>query len=209
MKTPEINIVVLASGLSSRMGEQKLLLPLKGKTLLDHVLIKAKSSCISKLLTVVPAKNKEIKKIVFSHNARLICNFQPENGIGSSLALGVKNLPKTTDAVIVLLGDQPEIQIEDINRITDYFLNHCSSLANPGTSGTIIQTCYKDKRCGHPVLFSKEFFQAICQLNGDSGGKHIIRSNPRNLIKIHSPNIYPCDIDTPNDYQKLLIRNKV
>lgn len=57
---------------------------------------------------------------------------------------------------------------------------------------------------GHPVLFSKHFFSDLEQLTGDQGGKGIIQANLKYVVRYHSPNHYPVDIDNPEDYQKLL-----
>ena len=73
---------------------------------------------------------------------------------------------------------------------------------------TIIQTKYHNGRIGHPILFSYHFFDELKSLNGDVGGKEVIRENSQFLFQCWSANEYPEDIDTPNDYKRLLQQEK-
>lgn len=108
-------------------------------------------------------------------NSEVINNTNPEKGIGFSLALGMRNIPETADAVMIFLGDQPELKRDDIQRVLNRFNEQYSATNN--RSKIIVQTQYIDGKIGHPILFSKFFFFDLSILDGDRGGNHIIHSN--------------------------------
>jgi molybdenum cofactor cytidylyltransferase len=200
----EVYGLVPASGFSRRMGKQKLLLTWKNVPLLEHVLITAQNSSLSGVLTIIPTGDEERSRINRLCNCHTVYNDNPERGIGYSLALGIRHIPKTADAVIILLGDQPELKREDIERVINRFQEHY--VENQGHSKIIVQTQYMDKKVGHPILFSKHFFSDISQLEGDRGGNQIIASNMKYVSFVESINSYPEDIDTMEDFNRLLDR---
>jgi molybdenum cofactor cytidylyltransferase len=200
----EVYGIVPASGFSRRMGKQKLLLSWQDVPLLEHVLITARNSSLRGVLTIIPAGDEERSKISGQCNCHTVYNDNPERGIGYSLALGIKHIPRTADAVIILLGDQPELKQDDIERVIIRFQQHY--IENHGHSKIIIQTQYTDNKVGHPILFSKHFFSDISQLDGDRGGNKIITSNLQYVSLVESINSYPDDIDTMEDFTRLLDR---
>lgn len=198
----EVYGIVPASGFSRRMGRQKLLLSWQNKPLLEHVLSTANNSSLKGVLTVIPAEDEERRRIALQANTNVINNTFPEKGIGFSLALGMRHLPKTADAVMILLGDQPELKREDIQKVLNCFNELYSETINH--SKLIVQTQYIDGIIGHPILFSKSFFSDFSHLDGDRGGNHIIHSNFQYVNRVNSIHQYPQDIDTINDYECLL-----
>jgi molybdenum cofactor cytidylyltransferase len=206
MKTNLIEVygIVPASGFSRRMGSQKLLLPWRNKALLEHVLETTNLSALNGVFTVIPDGDMERKRIALNTGVHVITNTKPEKGIGHSLALGISQIPDTADAVMILLGDQPELHLEDIERVLSCFMNIYSD--NRQSSKLIAQTRYTDGKIGHPILFSKEFFPALAGLEGDRGGNKIIQTNDRYVNYVNSQYPYPPDIDTKSEYEYLLAR---
>jgi molybdenum cofactor cytidylyltransferase len=200
----EVYGIVPASGFSRRMGRQKLLLSWQNKPLLEHVLRTANNSYLNGVLTVIPADDEERKKLALQTNSEVIINTNPEKGIGFSLAMGMRHIPKTADAVMIFLGDQPELKQDDIQSVLNRFNQLYSETNNH--SKIIVQTQYIDGKIGHPILFSKPFFSELSLLDGDQGGYHIIHSNIQYVTRVNSIYRYPPDIDTIKDYECLLNR---
>lgn len=203
----KVCILILASGFSRRMGEQKLLLPLKEKTILEQTLSNVLKSRIRKqdIYVVVPNNDRQRRKMIENHSVQLVINDRPDLGMGSSLAKGIRSIHvEDYDAVMILLGDQPEIKTQDINLVHQQFLKRFH--IEGAISQVIIKTAYRDQRKGHPILFSKHYFTELASLTGDFGGRDIIEKNQQYVRLVHSPNNYPNDIDTPEDYQRLLER---
>jgi molybdenum cofactor cytidylyltransferase len=199
--------IILASGFSRRMGEQKLLLPLKDKTILEQTLSNILKSRVLKqdIYVVVPNNDRQRRNMVEDHSVQLVINDRPDLGMGYSLAKGIHSIPvEDYDAVMILLGDQPEIKSEDINLVHQQFIKRFHQ--EEEIPQVIIKTAYRDQRKGHPILFSKHYFAALAKLSGDVGGRNIMKKNQQYVRFVHSPNNYPDDIDTPLDYQHLLER---
>ncbi|WP_066062342.1 nucleotidyltransferase family protein [Neobacillus soli] len=195
--------IVLASGLSKRMGSQKLLLSWKDQPLLEHILMKTSQVPLTGVICVLPADETKRLEIASKNGCQIVRNNNPGLGMGGSLALAVRSVPVTADAVIILLADQPELNSDDIEQVRKVYLQEASLHKEK----LIIQTNYADGKIGHPILFSKSFFSELSQLKGDQGGKHIIQSNLENVLFYRSKNNYPSDIDTIDDYCHLLKRH--
>lgn len=199
---PNVYGIILASGLSRRMGKQKLLLPWGKDTIFDQVIRTVKKSKLQEIYVVIPYVDRERKKITDFHDIYPVLNENPSLGMGSSLSLAIKSLPEKADAVMVLLADQPEIHSEDINVGYDYFCKQYTLKR----SKVIIQTNYQNGKKGHPILFSKHFFKELSSLYGDVGGKQIIKAHSDFVTHTKSKNNYPQDIDTPADYTRLVYK---
>lgn len=194
--------IVLASGQSIRMGKPKLLLSWNGATLIEHVLTKTSIVPFDEVKVVIPDQNKRLQKMAHLYQCTSIYNASPHMGLGHSLSLAFQSLPISSEAAIILLGDQPTISAEDIQKVWLAFKRvrseqvYCPKI--------IIQMKYRDSKVGHPTLFSHHFFSELRSLIGDKGGKEIISRNSRFLFLCTSKNEYPNDIDTPNDYNRLM-----
>ncbi|MBB6446775.1 NTP transferase domain-containing protein [Bacillus benzoevorans] len=193
--------IVLASGRSIRMGQPKLLLPWKGRPMLEHVLSKMKGIPFSDVKVVVSSQNPELEKAAAKFAYSIVKNNTPEQGMGHSLSLAIQTLPMPSEAAVIVLGDQPTIAAEDIGRICLAFKQLRAGQAAPPK--VIMQMQYRDGRVGHPVLFSHHFFSELRHLSGDKGGKEIIQRNACSRSLCFSDNPYPNDIDTPDDYHQL------
>jgi molybdenum cofactor cytidylyltransferase len=194
--------IVLASGNSTRMGKPKLLLSWMGTSLIEHVLNKTNLVPFKEVMVVIPDQNECLNKIVNQFECSPIYNISPHKGLGHSLSLAFQSLPTSSEAAIILLGDQPTLSPEDIRRVWMAFKRirsrqgYCPKI--------IIQMKYRDGRVGHPTLFSHHFFAELRSLSDDKGGKDIIHKNSQFLFLCFTGNEYPNDIDTPFDYSLLL-----
>lgn len=193
--------LVLASGLSRRMGRDKLLLPWHGRPLLEHVLTNVAQAPLDEVLVVISIERMEYLNKATTYKYLPILNPGPSLGIGTSLALGIRHLPHTAEAVVVLLGDQPEMDADDIVQIIKLYDQHRGNKI-------IIQTEYQNRKIGHPIIFSKHFFNDLGYLSEDVGGRKIIQDNPGDVVYYHSRNAYPNDIDTVEDYEILLSKER-
>ena len=194
--------IVLASGQSIRMGKPKLLLHWQGVSLIEHILNKTKAIPFEQVQVVIPDQNEYLKNIVTQYKYSHIYNKSPHMGLGNSLSLAIRSLPLSSEATIILLGDQPTLSAEDIRKVWLSFTRLRSR--HEYCPKVIIQMKYRDGKVGHPILFSHHFFEELKSLSGDKGGRDIILANTQWLILCQSGKKYPHDIDTPYDYQQLL-----
>lgn len=194
--------IILASGESRRMGKPKLLLPWGSIPILEHILTKLKDVPFSGTAIVIPENSHDLQHLIAPYSYHVILNRNPSLGMGHSLSLAVASLPDSAEAAVFLLGDQPKIQEEDIRKVITVF--NQIKMKQGDCPKVIIQTKYRNNQEGHPILFSRHFFKELSALNGDKGGREIIRKNDGFLLHCFTENEYPKDIDTPSDYMQLL-----
>lgn len=187
-----INAVIMASGFSKRMGENKLLLPYRGKTLIENTLDKVIECGFYDIVLV--AQDEKVLKTGNSRGVKVINNERAELGQSQSIKLGIMN-SREADGYAFFTGDQPLINIETIKYLMESFYKSKNSIIVPR---------YNEKR-GTPVIFPREFKSELLSLEGDMGGKQIISEHMDvvNFIEVSSE-LYLFDIDTEEDYKKLI-----
>lgn len=193
---PNIAILLLAAGESSRMGEHtKQILPWKGTTLLGNALEQMKSSIAMAKYVVLGAFSEKIMAEVNLDDITIIKNSNWHNGLGSSIAAGLNHFltkPQDHDAVLIMLADQPLIDTNYLNKMMGNWIKNSSK---------IVTTQYKN-RSGVPAIFGKEYFPELQKLNKDFGAKDIIASH-KNLILALNPEGKEVDIDSWESYESL------
>ena len=100
--------VILAAGEARRFGAQKLLAPLDGRALVQHVIRAANGSSLSDVVIVVGADADRIVRIAMGR-ARVVRNPDYATGQASSVQAGLRALTDEIDAAVVLLGDVPGV----------------------------------------------------------------------------------------------------
>ena len=187
--------IILAAGLSSRMGEFKPLLPYKNKKVINILVETIISSSINEILLIVGYNEKLIRKEVINYNINIIYNPEYNEGMHTSVMCGVNNVAKDIDSFMIFLADQPQISINLINKLI---------YAQKNTDKGIIIPTYSERK-GHPILLNKKYIQLARQLNPDKGLKGLIDgcSNDIEYLSFDSDEIL-FDIDTPNDYEIML-----
>jgi molybdenum cofactor cytidylyltransferase len=188
-----ISAIVLAAGLSRRMGRPKLLLELGGRPVIRHVVERVIAAGIRHVLVVTGPDNDALARGLAGLDVRFAVNPTPESGQGSSVGVGVRALPPGTDAVLIALGDQPGVPAEVIPALIE-------ALKQPGT--TIAAPKYADG-LGNPVLFAAAVFPEMLALGGDRGARAVIERDPSRLAIVDIDFPMPRDIDTPEDYESL------
>jgi len=188
-----ITAIVLAAGLSRRMGRAKLLLPLEGRPVIritvEHVL----ASGIPRVVVVTGPEPRQATEALIGLPVSFAINPAPEAGQASSIRIGVKAVPPETEAALIALGDQPFLPAGVIPSL----LAARRSAATP-----IVAPRYRDGR-GNPVLFGREIFPELLELSGDQGARSIIERDPGRVTLVDFDFPMPQDLDTPEDYGRL------
>ena len=185
--------IVLAAGLSRRMGRPKLLLEFKGRPVIRHAVERVIAAGLHPVLVVTGAEHDALARALAGLEVQLAVNPTPESGQGSSVGVGVSALPAGTDAVLIALGDQPGVPAEVIPALIE-------ALKQPGKA--IAAPRYADG-LGNPVLFGSSVFQELLALGGDRGARSVIERDPSRLAVVEVASPMPRDIDTPEDYESL------
>jgi len=181
--------LVLAAGGSLRLGEAKQLLPYRGRTLLDATLDMARSCGFAQLLVTLGGSASGVRAGVDLAGCQIVENPAFSTGCGSSIRSAIPLVE--ADAVVLLLGDQPGIAPGAVRRVA----------AAPAP----IAVCrYSGAELGHPFLFRRETFPALAELHGDKAVWKLLHSGAYPVSEVAVDGPVPIDVDTRDDYRRLL-----
>jgi molybdenum cofactor cytidylyltransferase len=188
-----ISGLVLGAGASSRFGQPKQLLPFRGGTLLGWVINQAeRSTGLDEVIVVLGRAVDEIREKVDLGNAKVVENPVFGSGCASSYRAGIGALDQRSDAVMILLGDQPGVDPETINSVADEWRRG---------DGQIALASYRGRE-GHPMLFARPLFDKLVGLHGDKAAWKLVDANPDMVRVIPFDRPFPEDIDTVEDFQQ-------
>jgi 4-nitrophenyl phosphatase len=190
----QIAAIVLAAGASTRFGQCKQLLDWHGKPLLAHVTDVALGAGLEPVVAVLGCQAEETRGVLADRPVRVMMNWGWEEGMSSSVQVGLAALPPEVEAAIFLQCDQPLVSSGLLKALGDRFRETAASIVHP---------MYEDRR-GTPVLFARRFFPELAAINGDEGGRRLISRYPDAIatVEVDAPAVL-ADIDTPDDYESL------
>ena len=178
----KIGCVVLAAGNARRFGSNKLQVQVDGESLIRRAL----ETVPSGLVTVVVSQYPEILSLAGEYGFGAVLNDQPDVGLSRSVRLGLERLTGC-DGVLFLVADQPLLSASAVRAVVRQWREHPSCIVG-AACGT---------RRGNPNVFPREFFPALCALEGDRGGSAVIRNHEADLILLETDALELTDIDTP------------
>jgi CTP:molybdopterin cytidylyltransferase MocA len=188
--------IVLAAGKSSRMpGSQKLLLDIDGVPMVRHVYDAASEGGCHQ--TVVVYAEEDVRRAL-DGRAELVYNPRAASGMASSLQVGLKALRREIEAAVILLGDQPLVGGRTVATLLRAWRREGSRPAVAVAQGD-------DGNGGWapPVVLARELWGALFKLKGDAGARQVLHGRPELIDVVPAPG-RPDDIDTPDDYAKIV-----
>ena len=190
-----IAAIVLAAGFARRMGRQKLLLELRGKPVVRWS-VEAILPHVGDMVVVTGQDDEGVRAALAGLAVRFAVNPRPQDGQGSSIAIGAAALKPWTAAALVALGDQPRLPDGLIARL----------LAERERSGkAVVAPVYRGTQ-GTPVLFSAEVFDELRGLGGDAGARAVVQARAGRVARVEIDAPMPPDVDTPEDYARLHVQ---
>ncbi len=191
----EIWAIILAAGASTRMNRQKLLLPFNGKTIIETVVENVLQSVNSNVIVVLGSHRKQIQEQLVKYDIKLCVNENYMDGMLSSAICGFSALPEEAKAVLIFLGDQPQVPSE----VTDLVIK-----AWQHSDKGIIMPTFKGKR-GHPVLIETKYKMEINRLDPEKGLRTLSEKFKDDVFEVEClvPDIL-WDIDTPEEYENAI-----
>ncbi len=196
-----VSAILLAAGLSKRLGRNKLLLPLGDETVIRKTAKAVLAAAVSDVILVTGHEEALVKQAVRGLNVRLKHNPRYAQGQSTSMVAGVEAASEAADAYLFVLGDQP--------LLTPGIVNDMISLYQTSRPDTLVVAPAFEGRRGNPTLFSAFLRNELLQTSGDAGGRGIIqrleKESPGKIVFLHLPNddIF-LDIDTEKDYEFML-----
>ncbi len=197
-RVKKVEALVLAAGLSSRMHQNKLLLPLYDKTVIENTILNLLQVPVDGISVVLGNEKERVRRQLESYPVKFIENPCYARGMSTSVREGVKEVSRgEADAVLILPGDMPFVQPETVKRLIRVFYDG---------EGSIVFPLFNGKR-GHPVLFGKEIYPQFMDISGDMGGREILKRNADRIcpVLVDDPGVF-IDIDCRDDYDRVLSR---
>ncbi len=194
MPDPLVAAVVLAAGGSSRFGQPKQLLEWEGRPLVAHIADIAWAAGLSPVIVILGAAAERITPVLSGRPLQLLTNYRWEEGLSSSLALGISALPPEVEAAVFLQIDQPLLTPRFLQALVERWKESGRSIVVP---------TWQD-RPGSPVLFARSHFAELARLQGDVGGRTLIADHPDAVATLPLDDPSPLDdADTPEAYTRL------
>jgi molybdenum cofactor cytidylyltransferase len=194
----ELWAIILAGGESKRMKAPKMLLPFKGKTIIEKVVENVTASNVKNTLVVLGAEYEAILRVISGLQVKSCFNENYKEGMLSSVKCGFRNLPDDFEAALVFQGDQPMIPPETVNKVITAYWKSGKGIVIPVFS----------KKRGHPLLIDRKYRSEVEKLNPDDGLRSLASKFSDDILEVNveSQEILK-DIDTQVDYLNALNQN--
>lgn len=191
--------VLLAAGASRRLGKPKQLVRHRGRALLLHAVAAARGALPdAPLIVVVGAEALRVRLALQRArcDARIVGNPKWREGLATSLRAGLRATDPATNAVLVLLVDQPLVDAAALARLVAAWRRR------PGTPAA---ARYED-RIGVPAVLPRRHWRALKSLRGDEGARALLRGSAT-LTPVDMPEA-ALDVDTPADLRRLAVTSR-
>jgi len=185
--------VVLAAGSSSRLGRNKLLLPIGGTTVLRRSATVAIEAGLDPVLVVL---GHEIE-LALAELRGLSCTPVPNPdhaaGINTSLRAGIRAVPGQAAAAVVMLADMPFVTAAMVGALLERFREGAAPLVLSSYGGITAP----------PTLYARSIFPELGDFQGECGGKRVIKRHRAEAAEVVWPAAALADIDLPGDVDRV------
>lgn len=193
MRRPSgVSAIVLAAGGGSRFGGGKLLARLGGQPIIEAVLDNLLDAPVDEVIVVVGADAKGLREVCERYGVRTVDNEEWELGQSTSVLAGLRACGG--EAAVVLLGDQPFVGAEAVERLVATF-----------TEGAKVAVATYGGKRRNPVLFAREVWPLLeAELAGDEGARSVLKQHPELVVEVPCGGVGdPTDVDTREDLRRL------
>lgn len=188
---PPIFGLLLAAGSSRRMGHRnKLLIEIDGAPVVQRsarVLV----GLVERLVVVTGHQAQHVEQALEGLDVDFVFNTEHLAGLGSSLAAGVRGLPRPALGVLVALADMPFVTRSTAEAVLAVFADDPTSVVAPVFRGVR----------GHPVAWPARCFAALARAAGDVGARTLLQTETITEVPVDDPGVVR-DLDTPEDLSR-------
>lgn len=188
-----VSAVVLAAGEARRMGENKLALPWGERTVLGQTVTTLQAAGLTGIVVVTGHEAAHAAAVAAEAGAERVHNGDYRLGMLTSAQAGVRALPAECAAALIVLGDQPMVAAETVQRLVTAWQEHDAGLVAP----------VHDDRRGNPVLIDRRHFAELLALPPGAAPRDLLRRHDGDLllVPVDDPAIHR-DLDRPDDYRR-------
>jgi CTP:molybdopterin cytidylyltransferase MocA len=189
---PNVAAIVLAAGLSRRMGTCKQLLSLEGQTVIGRCLETLLRGGISEVVVVVGPLGGAVAEAALAYPVTVARTNDPEGDMAASVRTGRNALPPAVSGVLIALCDHPLVAPDTVAFLAALHGRDLSRIIIPVHDGAK----------GHPTLFPRCILD---ELEGPLTLRDLVRKDPGRLwLAEVSDRGVRLDMDTPHDYRQIL-----
>jgi molybdenum cofactor cytidylyltransferase len=192
-KPVSVAAIILAAGSSERMGQLKQLLSIDGQPMVRRVTEVVCASGLAQVIVVVGAHAEKVEASLSGLPVELVHNRAWQEGLSTSLRIGIGALRPDTMAVLVVLADQPALTSNLLQQLVERYR---------ATRAPVVAPFYRGQR-GNPVLFDRSLFPELQAVQGDRGARRVVQRYGEQMERVacDHPAVVQ-DVDTPGDYQR-------
>ena len=187
--------VILAAGGSRRLGRPKQLEPWGDTNLLGHVVARTNEFPVEEVWVVVGHEADRILEETDLGGAGVIENPEWEEGIASSIRVGLDTLTRLSkcEQALIVIGDQPAVPVEVVDEL----------LASHARSDRPVSVPKYRYTSGNPVLVDRLLWPRLMSLEGDQGAGRLWQAHPEWVNEVWFSETAPRDVDTERDVAEM------
>lgn len=182
--------IVLAAGLSRRMGENKLLVRLGGETVLRRAVRTARAAGLDPICVVVGEESERLLTELRGLPVVPVVNPEPKRGMSRSLREGVAALPDDVAGAAVLLADMPFVTAAMVRAVIE--ADRDAPMAAASYEGVVAP----------PYFYRRALFAELLELDGDGCGKRVYKRHQAEAAVVSLPAAALADLDVPADVER-------
>jgi len=188
-----ISAIVLAAGLSQRMGTLKQLLPFGDHTVIEQVVAVLLACPLDEVVVVLGHRHAEIARVLERWAVRVTVNPHYRQGMLTTIQHGWRAVSRDADAVLHVLGDQPNLEARVVEQLIAAHRERGAGIYVPAFAG----------RRGHPILIGARYRDEILALGSDQTTRDIVRRHGREVreVTVETDSILR-DMDTWEEYER-------
>ena len=185
--------VVLAAGTSSRMGRNKLLLQLEGRSVLRRAVDTALAAGLDPVLVVVGHQRDQAQAELRDLPCQLVANPDYQSGVNTSLRTGIRAVPDGCPAAVVMLADMPLVTPAMLRTMLEQYR---------GGSAPLVVSSYEGVDAP-PILYDRSLFDELRVLEGEGCGKKVVKRHSDEALRLRWPALALTDLDLPADVDRV------
>lgn len=190
-----LSTILTAAGSSSRMGTQKQLLSVRGKSLVLTSLELYLASSADEVVVVTGAAADRVEAELRRFPVKIARNERYLTGLASSIVAGCRAVSPKATSIMIALGDMPLISPETIQLLISCAREYKNRIVAP----------FFDSDRGHPVIFPSFLLEELLMLKGERGADDVIKRHVDLIFKVQvRDSAILKDLDTPNDWKNFV-----
>ncbi len=185
--------IVLAGGRSERMGRPKALLRAGEGSFLDRAVHTLRAGGCEAVVVVLNRRDPDVAVLSERSDAHAAWTEADDGEQIDSLRVGLRALPPSCEAAVVLPVDHPLVKPETVGALIETYRKQ---------QAPVVRAVHKGRH-GHPVLFSAATFDELLQGDLPAGARGVVRGHARDRVDVEVDDAgVLVDVDTPEDYER-------